>query len=160
MCVCGGGGGAWEPNPHGPRSNLRAVTPPPPPPHTTSMKFGKPTRTIVGWFVSWCFEPSQPHKVTPELTRTMVNPSLTLNMYGTSWALSIQESLSAVLDGFAVVSSLGDSVVQSVDHAEGGGFQTQKKGSNERLFILTRTHSMHIFGEIPKTMPWIMINKE
>ena len=23
------------------------------------------------------------------------------------------------------------------------------KGSNERLFILTRTHSMHIFGEIP-----------
>ena len=27
-------------------------------------------------------------------------------------------------------------------------FETQK-GSNERLFILTRTHSMHIFGEIP-----------
>ena len=24
-----------------------------------------------------------------------------------------------------------------------------QKGSNERLFILTRTHSMHIFGEIP-----------
>ena len=24
-----------------------------------------------------------------------------------------------------------------------------KTGSNERLFILTRTHSVHIFGEIP-----------
>ena len=24
-----------------------------------------------------------------------------------------------------------------------------RKGSNERLFVLTRTHSMHIFGEIP-----------
>ena len=30
--------------------------------------------------------------------------------------------------------------------------QTQK-GSNERLFILTRTHSMHIFGEIPLVKP-------
>ena len=30
--------------------------------------------------------------------------------------------------------------------------QTQK-GSNERLFILTRTHSMHIFGEIPFMKP-------
>ena len=30
--------------------------------------------------------------------------------------------------------------------------QTQK-GSNESLFILTRTHSMHIFGEIPFVKP-------
>ena len=30
--------------------------------------------------------------------------------------------------------------------------QTQK-GSNERLVILTRTHSMHIFGEIPFIKP-------
>ena len=30
--------------------------------------------------------------------------------------------------------------------------QTQKD-SNERLFILTRTHSMQIFGEIPFVMP-------
>ena len=30
--------------------------------------------------------------------------------------------------------------------------QTQK-GSNERLFILTRTHSTHIFGEIPFVKP-------
>ena len=28
-----------------------------------------------------------------------------------------------------------------------------KKASNERLFILTRTHSMHIFGEIPFIKP-------
>ena len=28
-----------------------------------------------------------------------------------------------------------------------------QKGSNERLFILTRTHSMHIFGEIPFIKP-------
>ena len=27
------------------------------------------------------------------------------------------------------------------------------KGSNERLFILTRTHSMQIFGEIPFIKP-------
>ena len=32
------------------------------------------------------------------------------------------------------------------------GIQTQK-GSNERLFILTRTHSIHIFGEIPFIKP-------
>ena len=31
---------------------------------------------------------------------------------------------------------------------EDSKIQTQK-GSNERLFIFTRTHSMHIFGEIP-----------
>ena len=30
--------------------------------------------------------------------------------------------------------------------------QTQK-GSNERLFILTRTHSMQVFGEIPFVKP-------
>ena len=30
--------------------------------------------------------------------------------------------------------------------------QTQK-GTNERLFILTRTHSMQIFGEIPFIKP-------
>ena len=30
--------------------------------------------------------------------------------------------------------------------------QTQK-GSNERLFILTQTDSMHIFGEIPFVKP-------
>ena len=29
----------------------------------------------------------------------------------------------------------------------------KQKGSNERLFILTRTHSMHIFGEIPFIKP-------
>ena len=28
-----------------------------------------------------------------------------------------------------------------------------KKGSNERLFILTRTHSMQIFGETPFIKP-------
>ena len=28
-----------------------------------------------------------------------------------------------------------------------------KKGSNERLFILTGTHSMQIFGEIPFVKP-------
>ena len=28
-----------------------------------------------------------------------------------------------------------------------------KKGSKERLFIMTRTHNMHIFGEIPLDMP-------
>ena len=28
-----------------------------------------------------------------------------------------------------------------------------KKGSNERLFILTRAHSLHIFGEIPFIKP-------
>ena len=28
-----------------------------------------------------------------------------------------------------------------------------QKGSNERLFILTRTHSMQIFGEIPFIKP-------
>ena len=28
-----------------------------------------------------------------------------------------------------------------------------KKGSNERLFILTRTHSMQIHGEIPFIKP-------
>ena len=28
-----------------------------------------------------------------------------------------------------------------------------QKGSNERLFILTRTHSVHIFGEIPFIKP-------
>ena len=28
-----------------------------------------------------------------------------------------------------------------------------EKGSNERLLILTRTHSMHIFGEIPFIKP-------
>ena len=27
----------------------------------------------------------------------------------------------------------------------------EKKGSNERLFILTRTHSTQTFGEIPKS---------
>ena len=30
--------------------------------------------------------------------------------------------------------------------------QTQK-GSNERLFILTQTHSMQMFGEIPFVKP-------
>ena len=34
----------------------------------------------------------------------------------------------------------------------GDKLQTQK-GSNERLFSLTRTHSMHIFGEIPFVKP-------
>ena len=33
-----------------------------------------------------------------------------------------------------------------------GNAQTQK-GSNERLFILTPTHNMHIFGEIPFVKP-------
>ena len=33
-----------------------------------------------------------------------------------------------------------------------GLIQTQK-GSNKRLFILTQTHSMHIFGEIPFINP-------
>ena len=33
-----------------------------------------------------------------------------------------------------------------------GKIQTQK-GSNERLFILTRTHSMQIFGEMPFVKP-------
>ena len=33
-----------------------------------------------------------------------------------------------------------------------GKIQTQK-GSNERLVILTRTHSMHIFGEMPFVKP-------
>ena len=28
-----------------------------------------------------------------------------------------------------------------------------RKGSNERLFNLTRTHSVHIFGEIPFIKP-------
>ena len=28
-----------------------------------------------------------------------------------------------------------------------------QKGSNERLFVLTPTHSMHIFGEIPFIKP-------
>ena len=28
-----------------------------------------------------------------------------------------------------------------------------QRGSNERLFILTRTHSMHIFWEIPFIKP-------
>jgi len=28
-----------------------------------------------------------------------------------------------------------------------------QKGSNERLFILTQTHTMHIFGEIPFVKP-------
>ena len=32
------------------------------------------------------------------------------------------------------------------------GLQTQK-GSNQRLFILTRTHSMQIFGETPLIKP-------
>ena len=33
-----------------------------------------------------------------------------------------------------------------------GKIQTQK-GSNERLFILTRTHSVALFGEIPFMRP-------
>ena len=32
------------------------------------------------------------------------------------------------------------------------GIKTQKS-SNERLFILTRTHGTHIFGEIPFVKP-------
>ena len=36
--------------------------------------------------------------------------------------------------------------------ADGKGIQTQNVW-NERLFILTRTHSEHIFGEIPFIKP-------
>ena len=37
--------------------------------------------------------------------------------------------------------------------------QTQK-GSNERLFILTRTHSMQIFGEIPFIKPQTTLKQQ
>ena len=43
-------------------------------------------------------------------------------------------------------------VSNAADRSRSYDIQTQK-GSNERLFILTQTHSMQIFGEIPSIKP-------